>query len=90
MARGKRYLYKVTGFDSRRFERRKKRLAATEKEIECIEEFIYAIKDSLTMQVFEIRYMKRNKTWENVAKEVPGNYSEDYIRQCIHDKYLKK
>lgn len=51
------------------------------------QQFIYSIDDSLTRQIFELRYIKGLK-WAAVATETGGYYSADYVR-IIHDRYLK-
>ncbi len=51
------------------------------------QQFIYDIDDSLTRQIFELRYIKGLK-WAGVASELGGYYTEDYVR-ITHDRYLK-
>lgn len=49
--------------------------------------YIYSIDDSLTRQIFELRYIKGLK-WAGVAAELGGYLSEDYVR-IVHDRFLK-
>ncbi len=51
------------------------------------QQFIYSIDDSLTRQIFELRYIKGLR-WAGVASGLGGYYTEDYVR-ITHDRYLK-
>lgn len=51
------------------------------------EKFIYSIDDSLTRQIFELRYIK-GLTWSQTAQQMGGYAKADCLRM-IHDRYLK-
>lgn len=50
--------------------------------------YINDIPDSLTRQIFRLRYAER-KTWQQVANEVGGGNTADNVRM-IHNNYLAK
>ena len=52
-----------------------------------LQTFIYSIDDSLTRQIFELRYVKGMR-WQGVAQALGGYYTADCVR-IIHDRYLK-
>lgn len=58
-----------------------------EVEAHEIIEWIKAIEDSKTRQVFYLRYIK-GFAWQQVAYEIDET-DEQYPRKVIHDKYLK-
>ena len=54
-----------------------------------IEEYIFAIDDSLTRQIFEERYIKGGyrPSWQRVATEIGGSNTADGVRM-IHSRYV--
>lgn len=46
-----------------------------------IEDFIYGIENSLTRQIFELRYIK-GKSWERIALELGGGNTADGVRMA--------
>lgn len=56
-----------------------------------IEEYIFAIDDSLTRQIFEERYIKGGyrPSWQRVATEIGGGNTADGVKM-IHHRYLHK
>lgn len=84
----------VTGFDQKRYDKKKRELQNKEKEIKEIEDFIEEIEDGITRKVFKLRYIsKANQgkllSWRKVAKEM-GYSDESYPRKKVHDKFLVK
>lgn len=64
----------------------KRKLKCEEMKLE-IEKFISEIPDSLTRQIFQLRYID-GLTWQRIAFKI-GKYEESYPRKLIHDKYLE-
>lgn len=56
------------------------------KELAKIQRYILKISDSLTRQIFDLRYAEC-KTWQQVANAVGGGNTADSCRK-IHDRYL--
>ena len=56
-----------------------------------IEEYIFAIDDSLTRQIFEERYIKGGyrPSWQRVSVEIGGGNTADGVKKR-HARYLKK
>lgn len=56
-----------------------------------IEEYIFAIDDSLTRQIFEERYIKGGyrPSWQRVATEIGGGNTAGGVKM-IHHRYLHK
>lgn len=84
----------VTGFDQRRYDKKKKELRNKEEEIKEIEDFIESIEDGEVRKVFKLRYIEwGNKgklmSWQQVANRMEYG-DESYPRKRIHDNYLKK
>ena len=58
------------------------------KEQKRLEEYIAAIPDSLTRQIFALRFVN-GLSWRQVAFHVGGGNTEESVRQLVH-RYLKK
>lgn len=68
---------------------RRKKLQEKKKQIEALDEWIDNIEDDQTRIVFDL-YYRRGKTWKQIAAQLGGVYSEDYIRLHIRDKYMRQ
>lgn len=78
---------RIEGFQWPLHNRRKAELARLLAEEKEVRDFVEAIPDHVTRQVFKLR-VYRGMEWQRVAKMI-GEKSEDYPRKCIYEKYLK-
>ena len=79
---------RIEGFQWPLYNRRKAELARLLAEEKEVREFVEAIPDHVTRQVFKLR-VYRGMEWRQIAKQI-GEKDECYPRRYIFDKYLKK
>lgn len=62
--------------------------ASSAKGNRCLMRFVYSIDDSLTRQIFTLRYCAGH-IWVDVAAKVGGNNTEDSVKKIVY-RYLNK
>lgn len=79
---------RIVGFNEREYLRKRKKLREKRREVKAVENWIDAIEDEITRQVFCWRYVEA-WSWAKIAQKLGYQTNEDYPRLVIHDKHLK-
>lgn len=79
----------ITGFDQKKYDRRKKVLEDKIAKCKAVEDWIEEIENGQTRYVFKAYYIE-GMTWEKIAGKTGYSRQPDYPRLMIRDRYLKE
>lgn len=89
-SRGRKHVENIIDFDWDYYGQLSEELAYENEIVESVEQFIKSIKDAETREVFRLKYIE-GLTWIQISNRLyHGMYTCDYVRQIIHNRYMKK